>query len=116
MAYDFSALFFVPVLCSLLVLLLLVIVVLLIWCPLSPNSPAALTGTYDALNQQENVNAARSLLIIVLSPPSNPHYKQFHHIVNANNEAPPFNYPNPFMYPKQVSTQLLLFVCCVRLL
>ncbi|KAI0211265.1 Receptor-type guanylate cyclase Gyc76C [Lamellibrachia satsuma] len=59
--------------------------------------------TYDSHWWAGNVDAARSLLVIVSSPPSNPKYDQFHAYVNSYNEQRPFGFPNPFNLPKKIS-------------
>ena len=63
---------------------------------------ASFTGTFDYPTKPRFVDAARSLLVIIGSAPSNPHYDDFHQKVNFYNSEPPFNYPNPFKIPKQV--------------
>jgi len=62
----------------------------------------SLAGTYDSHWWAGNVEAARSLLVIVSSPPSNSRYAEFHDYVNYYNEQPPFGFPNPFNLPKKV--------------
>lgn len=65
------------------------------------------TGTADNPHQPRNGDAARSLLVVTLSPPSNPQYDKFRKAVNDYNEQPPFEFPNPFMKPKKV---FILFI------
>ena len=62
--------------------------------------------------EQRNVEAARSLLVIVPSPPGDrKQYDEFHEMVNFFNEQPPFSIPNPFKMPKTVSClQLCVYI------
>ncbi|XP_076075351.1 receptor-type guanylate cyclase Gyc76C-like [Mytilus galloprovincialis] len=59
--------------------------------------------TADNPHQPRNGDAARSLLVVTLSPPSNPQYDKFRKAVNDYNEQPPFEFPNPFMKPKKIT-------------
>ncbi|XP_064600660.1 receptor-type guanylate cyclase Gyc76C-like [Liolophura sinensis] len=59
--------------------------------------------TLDPPKETRNVWAARCLLVIALSPPYNPNYDKFHAEVNRYNELPPFEFPNPFKKPKQIT-------------
>lgn len=59
---------------------------------------------HDSPDEQRNVEATRSLLIIIPSQPQDQEsYDDFHNMVNQYNELPPFAFPNPFMLPKKVS-------------
>lgn len=63
-----------------------------------------LLGTIDNPEEKRNADAARSLLIITLSPYSSENYTQFQDKVRVFNEEPPFNFFNPFSsYQKVVN-------------
>lgn len=62
-------------------------------------------GTTDSPLTKTNEEAVRSLLVITGSPPSNPDYEDFKETVSLYGEREPFNFPNPFNYPRKV-TQL----------
>ena len=57
-----------------------------------------------------NVDAASSLMIIVSSPAVSQEYSDFKKIVNYYNEAPPFNFPNPFGLEKDVSVGCFIII------
>lgn len=58
---------------------------------------------HDSPDEQRLVEAARSLLIIIPSQPTDLRmYEEFHRMVNLYNEKPPFGFPNPFNEPKKV--------------
>lgn len=59
--------------------------------------------TADKPNDPGNWEAARSLLVVTPSPPSNPDYHKFHRAVNDYNEKNPFNFPNPFNKQKKIT-------------
>ena len=64
-------------------------------------------GTIDNPEEKRNVDAARSLLIITLSPSSSENYTQFHDKVRYFNEQPPFNFYNPFSAYQKVVSNLI---------
>lgn len=68
------------------------------------------SGTSDAPNDMWiNEVAARSLLVIVPSPPVDvPEYREFIRNVNNYNEKAPFFFPNPFKIQKTVSAYGLI--------
>ena len=60
-------------------------------------------GTAENPYESRNGAAARSLLVVTLTPPINPDYQTFRDAVNEYNEKPPFEFPNPFNKPKKVT-------------
>lgn len=60
--------------------------------------------TIDNPEEKRNADAARSLLIITLSPYSSENYTQFQDKVREFNEEPPFNFFNPFFSYQKVIT------------
>jgi hypothetical protein len=80
-----------------------------LYCP--PFKPLCLyiTGTIDNPEETRNADAARSLLIITLSPHSGENYTYFQDRVRKFNEEPPFEFFNPFpSYPKVVPNYIHL--------
>ncbi|CAH1793794.1 unnamed protein product [Owenia fusiformis] len=60
-------------------------------------------STFDHPKSTGNLRAARSLLTIVSSPPTNPLYSKFHEEVNRFLLRRPFNFTNPFGKAKVIS-------------
>ena len=65
-------------------------------------------GTTDPPLTKTNEDAVRSLLVITGSPPSNPAYEAFKETVSLYGEREPFNFPNPFNYPRKVRISIKL--------